>query len=180
MSDASASKVFFSGLASGAAVVLAYNAFFGSTKKASALAPAPSTDAEASSSAPSTVSERGGLSMRGHSLAFGGTLPYYLLEHFGRLTNPFDSEKNPDGYISLAIAENRLMEDLLLPELSKHRSEFNMNASHMAYPESMCGTNFFRTCLARFMERHVINAPANTIAASDLAVLAGCGTCVGE
>ncbi len=42
-------------------------------------------------------------------------MEHYILEHFSRQADAWDARENPDGYIALCIAENHLMDDLLVP-----------------------------------------------------------------
>ena len=48
-------------------------------------------------------------------------MPLYLTEHLTRARDGFEATANPDGYIGLAVAENRLVWDLVRPKLVEPR-----------------------------------------------------------
>nr|HMQ24012.1 hypothetical protein [Planctomycetota bacterium] len=55
------------------------------------------------------------LSARSAKLTIASPMEHYILEHFSRQADAWDARENPDGYIALCIAENHLMDDLLVP-----------------------------------------------------------------
>ena len=53
------------------------------------------------------------LSERGRRLVESPPMPEYISEHFMRAGELWDEQTNPDGYVSLCIAENKLHNDSL-------------------------------------------------------------------
>lgn len=82
------------------------------------------------------------LSARGRALL--SPFPEYLRLAFAAADDPYDATTNPDGYISLSVAENRLSADLVAAHLSRRPP---LPASALAYGP-MCGTPALRTALA--------------------------------
>lgn len=109
------------------------------------------------------------LSARGTALAASPAMPAYLLEHFPRLDDLYDAEANPDGYIPLCIAENRLVWDLLAPKVQGPR---DVPPEALGYGD-MVGPRPFREALASFLERWVLGRPVDP---DHTAVLAGAGS----
>lgn len=96
-------------------------------------------------------------------------MPRYLLEHFDRREGAYDAISNPDGYVALCLAENKLVWDLLRPKMLESR---DIPHSAICYDE-MIGSDRFRTQLAGFMGRTFLGRsldPARVI------VLAGGGS----
>jgi aspartate/methionine/tyrosine aminotransferase len=110
-----------------------------------------------------------GLSNRGRQLLSGPPFPEYLYEHFNRAGDPWDPVSNPDGYVSMCIAENKLTWDLLEPKMAECRA---IPQSAVGY-DAMIGSFRFRDELARFMGRSFLG---RTIGAEQVAVLSGAGT----
>jgi len=109
------------------------------------------------------------LSRRGRRLVEHPPEAEYLLEHFRRAAEGYDPVARPDGYISLCIAENKLVADLLLPKMAACRA---VPASALGY-DTMTGSLAFRRPLARFMGRTFLGrAPLP----EQVAVLAGAGS----
>jgi aspartate/methionine/tyrosine aminotransferase len=111
------------------------------------------------------------LSARGQALVQTPLVAPYLVEHFAHLDDIWDANANPDGYIALCVAENRLMWDVLAARLGAV-GEVAMRS--LGY-DSMIGNLEFRQVIARFMERTIVGRP---IAAECIAVLAGAGTVI--
>ena len=53
------------------------------------------------------------LSRRAQGLLAGGAIPEYLQRHSEGLSDVFDAVVNPDGYIGLCEAENRLVAEMV-------------------------------------------------------------------
>ena len=53
------------------------------------------------------------LSRRAQDLLAGAAMPEYLIRQFEGSKNPYHSTENPDGYIGLCIAENKLVWEAL-------------------------------------------------------------------
>ncbi len=109
------------------------------------------------------------VSARGARLLASPPMPEYIDEHFARADEPWDPESNPDGYVSMCIAENKLVFDLLEPRMEACRM---IGPDALGY-DAMIGSLSFREELARFMERSFIGRP---IAPEQLAVLGGGGS----
>ena len=71
-------------------------------------------------------------------------MPRYLLEHFDRREDAYDAILNPDGYVALCLAENKLVWNLLRPKMLEFR---DIPHSAICYDE-MIGSDRFRTRLA--------------------------------
>ncbi|MCA8968300.1 MAG: aminotransferase class I/II-fold pyridoxal phosphate-dependent enzyme [Planctomycetes bacterium] len=109
------------------------------------------------------------LSARGAKLAGASPMAPYILEHFARKVDAWDASDNAAGYIALCIAENHLMDDLLVPWL--HR-DAQPPARVLAY-DAMVGAQPFREQLARFFERTFLG---RRFGPEQIATLAGAGT----
>jgi aspartate/methionine/tyrosine aminotransferase len=107
------------------------------------------------------------LSSRGQRLIDSPPLPEYINEHFLRAAEPWHPEQNPDAYVSLCIAENKLHNDALNQLLSRS----TVPSSVFGY-DAMHGNLEFRTRLARFLERSFLG---RRFAAEQLVLLAGAG-----
>jgi aspartate/methionine/tyrosine aminotransferase len=109
------------------------------------------------------------LSERARRLLASPPAPEYLREHFARVTEPYDDAARPAGYISLCIAENRLVWDLLAPKMAACR---DVPPRAFCY-DVMSGALPFRQRLARFMGRAFLG---REFAPEQVAVLAGAGS----
>ena len=107
------------------------------------------------------------LSSRGQRLIDSPPLPEYINEHFLRAAEPWHAEQNPDAYVSLCIAENKLHNDALNQLLSRS----TVPSSVFGY-DAMHGNLKFRTRLARFLERRFLG---RRLAPEQLVLLAGAG-----
>lgn len=93
----------------------------------------------------------------------------YLRAHFARSESPYDPAGNPDGYLPMCIAENRLVWDLLQPRMAACR-----DVPHQAICyDNMTGSAAFRARLARFLGDRVLR---RDVAPEQVAVLAGAGS----
>ncbi len=101
------------------------------------------------------------LSRRGSRLVGESPMPEYILEHFTRSAS--------DHHVSLCVAENKLMGDLLLPRLS----QLPEPPERVLGYDAMVGNTEFRGRLATFMAKHFLGRRFD---ASEIAVLAGAGT----
>lgn len=113
--------------------------------------------------------ETGALARRGDALLERSPLPEYLHAHFARLQDAYCADSNPDGYIPLCIAENRLVWDLLEPKLV---GPYDVPHGAICY-DSMVGSLDFREKLADFLGRWVFGRRFD---ADQIAVLAGAGS----
>jgi DNA-binding transcriptional MocR family regulator len=116
-----------------------------------------------------TELERQQLSRRGERLLTSPPTAEYLAEHFVRSTSPYDREGNPEGYIPLCVAENRLVWALLQPRLAACR---DVPHNALCY-DDMTGSASFRARLARFLAERVLG---RGVTPEQVAVLAGAGS----
>jgi len=115
------------------------------------------------------MADPSGLSSRGRLLIDDPQMAPYFAVNQSRMGDVCDPVTNPDGYIPLCTAENKLVADLLLAKLAQVR---NVPASALGYTD-MLGSPAFRSRLASFLERHVVR---RSIDPENVAVLAGAGT----
>ncbi len=97
-------------------------------------------------------------------------MPDYLYAHFDRRQDRYDPETNPNGYIGLCVAENKLVWDLLQPRLVAPRPDLPHEA--ICYDE-MIGSRRFREQLSDFMGRTFLGREFDP---AQIAVLAGTGS----
>ncbi len=109
------------------------------------------------------------LSKRARDLLDADIMDDYLVEQMARRSDAFDPISNPDGYISLSVAENKLVWDLLE---TKMRSSRDIDHHVIGYDE-FHGSPLFRRRLADFMGRTILG---RAIGADDLITAAGAGT----
>jgi aspartate/methionine/tyrosine aminotransferase len=110
-----------------------------------------------------------GLSNRGRRLVASPPLAEYIHENFARADDRCHPFTNPDGYVSMCIAENKLTWDLLEPKMAASRSV----PSRVAGYDTMIGAAPFREELARFMGRTFLG---RRIDPAHVAVLSGAGS----
>lgn len=68
------------------------------------------------------------------------------------MKNPWDAYVNPNGYVNVGVAENRLMQ----AELEKYIShKVNLRGSVLTYQDGPMGSYRLRAALARFLNRHL-------------------------
>jgi aspartate/methionine/tyrosine aminotransferase len=110
------------------------------------------------------------LSARGQGLLDRAPMPDYLHAHFDRLDDHYDADTNPDGYIGVCVAENKLVWDLLRPKLTAARPSLPHKA--ICYDE-MIGSRYFREQLSAFMSRTFLKREFDP---AHIAVMAGTGS----
>ena len=108
------------------------------------------------------------LADRGARLVDRSPMPEYISEHFARADEP-DRDHPDHSYIGLCIAENKLMWDLLEPQLNRNR---HVQPASVAYG-SMIGSVTLREQIAAFASEHVWG---RTVDADHVIALAGAGT----
>ncbi len=111
----------------------------------------------------------GDLSRRGAQLAAHSPMAEYILEHRARSSSRWHPDSNPEGYVALCIAENKLMGDLVVPQLAPD----SLPPSRVLDYDAMVGAEEFRTQLATFMGRTFLG---RRFTPEQIAVLAGAGT----
>jgi aspartate/methionine/tyrosine aminotransferase len=93
----------------------------------------------------------------------------YIQAHFERSDDTWDAATNPDGYIGMCIAENKLVWDLLEPKLTAARQ---VPRTALEY-DTMIGSDRFRRQLAEFLGRTLYR---REVSAEHVAVLNGAGS----
>jgi len=96
-------------------------------------------------------------------------MPEYLVRHSLGSKNPYDARSNPDGYIGLCVAENKLGAQLMTDRLN---SVTEVPPRVLGY-DAMTGSILFREQLGRFMGRTFLGRVFDP---SQIAVLAGAGS----
>jgi aspartate/methionine/tyrosine aminotransferase len=109
------------------------------------------------------------LSRRAQNLLDGQALPEYLERHYQNLSGSCDLETNPDGYIGLCEAENRLVAEIVADRLDRISK---VPPSVLAY-DDMTGSQRFREQLSRFMGRTFLGRDFDP---KLISVLAGAGS----
>lgn len=109
------------------------------------------------------------LSARARKVLESPPMPEYSHVHMQRAPDPFHPEHNPDGYIPLCIAENKLIAPMVAERLA---AVPDLPVEFMGY-QPMTGSRVFRTTLARFLAQRVFGAPVDP---DHLAVLSGAGS----
>ncbi len=94
-------------------------------------------------------------------------MPVYIAEHFERSVDVDPSD--PDRYIGLAIAENKLVWDLLEPMVNRNRHVPEYASGY----DAMAGSEVFRSRIAAFGSRHLWG---RTVTADEVVTLAGAGS----
>ena len=112
------------------------------------------------------------LSRRAQGLLAGGAIPEYLQRHSEGLSDVFDPVVNPNGYIGLCEAENRLVAEMVADRLDRVP---RVPSAALGY-DAMTGSVRFREQLGRFMGRTFLG---REFGRQQISVLAGAG-CVLE
>lgn len=95
-------------------------------------------------------------------------MPVYLSEHMTRAAESYHPLDRPDGYIGMAVAENKLMADWLEPRFSTART---VPVSSLAY-DDMAGSKRFRNSVAGFLSTRLTGTP---LSADHVVTMAGAG-----
>jgi aspartate/methionine/tyrosine aminotransferase len=109
------------------------------------------------------------LSRRAQGLLAEGAIPEYLQRHPEGLSYPFDPESNPDGYIGLCEAENRLVAEMVADRLDRVP---RVPGTVLGY-DTMTGSVRFREQLGSFMGRAFLG---RDFGPEQISVLAGAGS----
>ena len=109
------------------------------------------------------------LSHRAQSLLAPGSIPEYLQRHSDGLSDPFDPVANPNGYIGLCEAENRLVAEMVADRLDRTP---RVPATVLGY-DTMTGSVLFREQLGNFMGRTFLG---REFGPEQISVLAGAGS----
>ncbi|NNC93526.1 MAG: aminotransferase class I/II-fold pyridoxal phosphate-dependent enzyme [Acidimicrobiia bacterium] len=92
------------------------------------------------------------LSRRGANLVGNRPTPAYVEAHYDLVDDSWDPESNLDGYVSMCIAENKLVWDLLAPKMATSR---DVPARVTGY-DAMIGAWSFRQALAQFLGSNLL------------------------
>jgi aspartate/methionine/tyrosine aminotransferase len=98
-----------------------------------------------------------------------GSIPEYLQRHSEGLSDPFDAVENPNGYIGLCEAENRLVAETVTDRLER----VPRAPDSVLYYDTMSGAARFRGQLAKFMGRTFL---CREFHPEQISVLAGAGS----
>ena len=109
------------------------------------------------------------LSVRAQNLLAGQSLPEYLRCDFEGSKNRYEKDTNPDGYIGLCVAENKLVSNLVADRLN----EIPMVPASVLGYDAMTGSVRFREQLGRFMGRTFLG---REFPPHQISVLAGAGS----
>jgi len=109
------------------------------------------------------------LSRRAQDLLAGTAMPEYLIRDFEGSKDRYDREANPDGYIGLCVAENKLVADLVADRIDRVS---RVPRSVLGY-DAMTGAVRFREQLGRFMGRTFLG---RVFPPHQISVLAGAGS----
>ena len=109
------------------------------------------------------------LSHRAQSLLAPGSIPEYLQYHSKGLSDLFDPVANPDGYIGLCEAENRLVAEMVADRLDRVP---RVPGTVLGY-DAMTGSVPFREQLGKFMGRSFLG---REFGPEQISVLAGAGS----
>lgn len=89
------------------------------------------------------------------------------------LSNLWDPESNPDGYLSLGLAENTLLHETLSSYISK---KFKFPTSALTYGDGMTGSNRLKKALSEFLTKRL--KPFAPIQPQHVTVTNGCSSAV--
>jgi aspartate/methionine/tyrosine aminotransferase len=109
------------------------------------------------------------LSRRGDNLIGNRPTPAYAEAHYDLVDDSWDPESNLEGYVSMCIAENKLVWDLLGPKMAASRE---VPARVTGY-DAMIGTRSFREALAQFLGTHLLG---RSVDPEHVLTLAGAGS----
>ena len=112
-----------------------------------------------------------GLSRRG-SAALKPALPYLGL-FVKALADQYDAETNPEGYIALCVAENKLTHEDMSREVQRIARECDISGEFLQYND-MRGTPTFKTAAAQLMSA-VLTDGRETISSDTIVGASGCG-----
>ena len=68
------------------------------------------------------------------------------------LSDQWDPQSNPDGYVSIGVAENRLMHEELQEYINKHN---DISMAAFTYGNGPMGTHRLRNAMSRFLNKHL-------------------------
>ncbi|KAL4894299.1 pyridoxal phosphate-dependent transferase [Aspergillus ambiguus] len=89
------------------------------------------------------------------------------------ISDLWHSETNPEGYVSVGVAENVLLHDLLLEYI---HSNTQLTANYLTYNDGSAGSNPLRKAIAHFLNRHMV--PFQPVAPQHVVVTNGCSSAI--
>ncbi|KAL7921244.1 pyridoxal phosphate-dependent transferase [Trichoderma austrokoningii] len=89
------------------------------------------------------------------------------------LKDLWDPDTNPSGIVSLGVAENRLMHDILSQHIHQNLALVN---DAFTYGDGSSGSNRLRKSLSRFLNKHF--SPVTPIAPAHITITNGCSAAV--
>jgi aspartate/methionine/tyrosine aminotransferase len=110
-----------------------------------------------------------GLSTRGAEAA----APSGNQQLFDVWSNLYDAETNPDGYVSLGVAENALMHEEMVQYI---KDSFNLGEDALTYGEGASGSKRLRAAVSHFVNRHF--GPVSPVKAEHVNVSNGVTTSI--
>lgn len=93
-----------------------------------------------------------------------------MWEVYGNLYEP---QSNPNGYVSLGLAENSLMHDVLLKHI---HANLKLSSHSLTYGDGPTGSKRLKRALARFLTKHLKSV--EEIQPGHIAVTNGCGPAI--
>ncbi|KIV80838.1 hypothetical protein PV11_08314 [Exophiala sideris] len=87
--------------------------------------------------------------------------------------NQYDAQKNPDGIVALAVAENKLMREEIVSHINKN---MNINPWHLTYGQGPQGDPALRKALASFVQE--VFKPSTEITESHICICNGASSAV--
>lgn len=89
--------------------------------------------------------------------------------------NQYDPDNNPDGVVALAVAENKLMHEVVSEHINKH---FKMTSWLLTYGDGFTGSKALKKSLAKFINVHF--HPSKKIDEGAIALTNGVGSAVDD
>ena len=87
--------------------------------------------------------------------------------------NLWSPDSNPNGYVSLGLAENSLMHDVLLEHIHK---TISLTSHSLTYGDGPTGSKRLKATMSKFLNKHL--NPVTPIEPAHIAVANGCSTAI--
>lgn len=85
----------------------------------------------------------------------------------------WDAKTNPNGYVSLGVAENTLLHDVLLKHI---QDNIALPESALTYGDGPTGTSLAKASVARFLNKHF--SPVTPLEARNITLTNGCSAAI--
>jgi 1-aminocyclopropane-1-carboxylate synthase len=92
---------------------------------------------------------------------------------FDVLNDLWDPKSRPNGFFNVGVAENSLMHDVLLEQISKH---LDLPAKYLTYNEGGAGSTRLKVAISQFLNRHFV--PITPIQPSHLFITNGVSSAI--